>query len=128
MKLQIVIIVLVAVLVFAYERTGLLGDCVGIGGFACYAFMPFYDQKRVRARWATFTILFNGLLGMAYATVYLMLHQGWLVVSSHTNHVIHTYLLVVGGIFLGVTLTLIFSGQLLGLKRDSQETRNDPAP
>jgi hypothetical protein len=127
MKWPILISFVVAALVASFLPTGTLGDCFGIASFACYALFPFLNTKRVRARWATFTILFSGLLGMSCASVYLMLHSGWLVVGSHTNHVIHTWLRVFCGILLGVAFTLIITGQLPGTKRDDQEIRHDPA-
>jgi len=123
----IVIIIVVVALAVGCMRTGLPGDCIGIAGFAWYALIPFLDKRRVRARWATLTILFNGLLGVVYSSAYLMLHSGWLVVGSHANHAIRTWLLVVGGIFLGVTFTLMIAGQLPGAKRSDQEVRHDPA-
>ena len=123
MKRPILISLLVAALVVAYIKTGMLGDCIGIASFAGYALLPFLDRKRVRARLATFTFLFNGLFGMAQATIFLMLHGSCLVVSAHANHVIHSYLTFSGGIFLGVTLTLMFSGQLFP-KRDDKEISN----
>jgi len=127
MKWFILIICVVAVLVASFLPTGTLGDCIGIASFACYALFPFTNTKRVRARWGTFTIVFIGLLGMAYASVYLVLHSGWLVVGSHTNHVIHTWLRILGGILFGVTIILMMAGQLPGTKRDDPETRHDPA-
>jgi hypothetical protein len=126
MKWMVFIIVVVALAV-GCMHTSLLGDCIGIAGCAGYALLPFTDTKHVRARWATITIFSNGLLGVAYATVYLLLHGGWLMVDSHVNHVIHSYLHFAAGLFLGITFTLMFSGQLFGTKRDDQEVRHEPA-
>ncbi len=116
MKWVMFIIVLVGVLTIVCLRTGLVGDCVGLGGCIWYALLPFIGPKRVRARWATLTIFFNGLLGAAYSAVYLMMHSGWLSVSKHTNHIIHSWLTVVALIFLGVSCTLIVARQLPGAK------------
>src|ERR1035438_177196 len=113
-----IVIILAALVLVGCVHNGLIGDYIGIASFACYALFPFFDTKRVRARWATFTILFTGLFGMAYASVVLMLHSEWLVVGSHANNVIHSYLSFFGGIILGTTLTLMISGQLPGPKRD----------
>jgi len=127
MKWLILIICVVAVLAARFLPSGTLGDCIGIASFACYALLPFLNTTRVRARWAKFTIIISGLLGMVYASVYLMLHSGWLVVDSHSNHVIHIWLRLFAGIFLGVIFTLMIAGQLRGSKRDVKEIRNDPA-
>jgi len=88
---------------------------------AAYALFPIIDRNRFRARWATYTFIFNGLFGMAYFTFYLMLHRRWLVVSSHERHVIYTFLRLAGAIFLVVTLILILSGQFFGSKREVKE-------
>ncbi len=127
MKWRIVIMVLVAVLVLAFERTGLRGDCIGIAGFVGYALIPFLDRKRVRARWAIFSILFSGLLGAAMATLNLLRHSALLVVSSETSHTIAHYRPVFWGLILGVMVMLIVSGQLHGTIREDQEIRHDPA-
>ncbi len=127
MKWRIVIIVLVAALVLAYMRTGLLGDCIGIAGFVWYALIPFLDRKRVRARWASFSILISGLLGAAMATLNLLRHSSLLVVSSETSHIIARYRPGFWGLMLGVMFMLMVSGQLLGTIREDQEIRHDPA-
>ena len=115
---------IVIALVIGCMNAGIFLDSIGVAGCALYAVLPFIDRKYMRVRWATFTILFNGLFGVAYLSVHLMLHESWLVVSPHANHVIQSYLQTAGGIFWGITFTLIFSGQLLGTKREDKETSN----
>jgi len=127
MKWRIVIIVLVAVLVLAYMRTGLLDDCVGIAGFVWFALIPILDRNRVRAPWATFSIFFSGLLGAAMGTLHLLLHSSLIVVSHETNHLIDHCGSVVWGLLLGVTCMLVVSGQLPGPTREVQDIRPDPA-
>lgn len=118
MKWLAFIIVLLGLLTIVCLRTGLVGDCVGIASCIWYALLPFLGPKRVRARRATLAIFFNGLLGVAFSSVNLMLHSGWLAVSDYTNHTIHSWLSFVGGIFLGVSFTLIVARQLPGAKLD----------
>ena len=113
--------VLVALLVLAYMRTGLLGDCIGIAGFVWYAIIPFLDRKRVRARWAIFSILISGLLGAAMTTLDLLRHSSLLVVSSETSHILARYRPVFWGLMLGVMFTLMVSGQLFGSIREDQK-------
>jgi zinc transporter ZupT len=124
MKWLVFIIVSVGLLTIACLRTGLVGDCVGIASCIWYALLPFLGPKRVRARWATRMIFFNGLLGVAFSSVYLMLHSGWLAISYHTNHTIHSWLSFVGVIFLGLSFILIVTRQLPGAKLD--EITHDP--
>ena len=126
MKWRIIIIVLVAVLVAAYVRTGLLGDCIGIGGFVWFALIPFLDRKRVRVRWATFCIVFCGLLGAVTTIVSLLRHAAIIVVSSDTSHIIAHYRAVVWGFLLGIMFVLMVSGQLLGTIRDEKLINQNP--
>src|SRR5580658_347294 len=121
MKCRTIYILLGLALVLACAKIRVLADCIGIFAFAWYAMLPFVNTKVVRARWARFTILFNGLFGMAYAAVFLMFHSGWLVASPHAKHVLNSYLSFAGGIILGVTLTLMFSGQLFATRCDDKE-------
>ena len=121
MKWRILIIVLVAVLVLAYIRTGLLGDCIGIASLVCYALLPFRRGRRVRTRWASFSIVFSGLLGAAMATLNLLRHSSLLVVSSETSHLIARYRQAFWGLLLGVMLILMVSGQLFGTIREDED-------
>ena len=124
MKWRPIFILLGAAPALVCARFRVLADCMGIFAFAWYAMLPFIDTKAVRAPWAKFTILFIGLFGMANAAVFLMFHRGWLVASPHTKHVLNRCLPFAGGIILGVTLTLMFSGQLLGSRRHDKENSN----
>jgi hypothetical protein len=121
MKWRIIIIVLVAILVLAYIRTGLLGDCIGIASLVCYALLPFRRGRRVRARWASFSIVFSGLLGAAMSTLNLLRHSSLLVVSSETSHLIAHYRQAFWGLLLGVMLILMVSGQLFGTIREDED-------
>jgi hypothetical protein len=122
MKWTVFIIVLVAVLTMVFLPTGLAGDCIGVAGFIWYALLPFLDRKRVRAHWAIFSIMFSGLLGVAMATLNLLRYSGMLEVSSHENHTIAYYSSFSHGLILGIIFLLLISGQMLGIRRDGQQS------
>lgn len=124
MKWRTIFILLGAALMLAFAKFKVLADCIGIVAFAWYAMLPFIDARAVRARWAKFTILFIGLFGMANQAVFLMFHSGWLAVSTHAKHILNSCMSFAGGIILGVTLTLMFSGQLFATRRDDKENSN----
>jgi hypothetical protein len=126
MKWPAFIIVLAAVMTIAFVRTGLVGDCIGLFSFVWIGMLPFIDRKRVRARWANFSILFCGLLGVALATVSLLRHSGVLVVSNEASPIIARYRSVVGCVILGIILLLFVSGQLFGTKHEDK-VEHDPA-
>ena len=92
--------------------------CLVIISFAWIAILPFVQKKPVRARWAKISMCLCGVVGLVNAIISLILHVGWVVVSSHTAHQIHGYLLVLSGLFLGILLSLIISGQLKGTKQE----------
>jgi hypothetical protein len=105
-------------------NTGELLNFIEIAGCASYALLPFINRKRKRARWGTLTVLFNGLFGLVVASVDLALRESWLMVSTHAHYFIDAYLRSAGGIFLGVSLALIFSGQLFGARREDKANSN----
>jgi hypothetical protein len=125
MKWLAFIIVIVALLMIVSLRTGLPGDCIGLAGFIWYTLLPFIDRKRVRAHWASFSILFSGLLGDAMATFSLLRHAGVFIVSSEMSHAITYYCSFVRGLILGIILTLFVSGQMLGTKREESAIKHE---
>ena len=102
-------------------NTEILAYCFVIFCFAGIAALPFIQKSVVRARWAKFSMCLSGVIGIINAGISFMLYTGWLVVDSHVNHVIHSSQSFSGGLFLGIIFTLMFSGQLSGIKPDDQE-------
>jgi hypothetical protein len=127
MKWLAFIIIIVAFLVIVFLRAGLAGDCIGIAGFIWYGLLPVIDRKRVRAPWASFSILFSGFLGAAMAIFNLLRHVGVFVVSGEMSHIIAYYSSFVRGLILGTIFLLFISGQMLGTNREEQEVKHEPA-
>ena len=71
----------------------------------------------MRARWAKLLFAGSGVLGLAYGVVHLMLDTRWLVLSKIGSYRLHNVLDTVSGLLLGFLLSLVFSGQARGMKR-----------
>jgi len=91
-------------------------DCIFIGGFLFYAFVPF-DKKRIRARWAKAVFLVSAVIGIAKGVVGLAWDMGWFALGTEASRRLDAWLYMAGGLLLGFIFSLIFSGQLVGMKK-----------
>jgi hypothetical protein len=88
-------------------------------------FVPF-DRKRVRARWAKLVFFICGIVGTGRGVFCLAWDLGWFSLGREINHRLDVLLYhFVDGLILGFLLSLIFSGQLTGIKRAS-DTKQPP--
>lgn len=91
-------------------------DWVIITGCVFLIFYAF-DNRRIRARWASCILIASGLIGVAAHVLSLMLDMHWLMLSRQADYGFHVGYFTVNGIILGWLFALIFSGQLSGSKR-----------
>jgi hypothetical protein len=94
-------------------------DCVFIAGCLILVFVPL-DKKRIRVRWANYIFVATGLIGITVHVLQLMLEMHWLVLANHADYRVWLQIRFFNGLLLGFLLTLTFSGQLLGIKRQEQ--------
>jgi hypothetical protein len=103
---------------------------IQIIGCAIFAFIPF-DRRRVRARWANCTIGICSVIGIARGVGDLAIGFGWLEFGSQAYRLLDCNYYLTGGLLLGFLFSLIFSGQLIGKKRDTNHPPNtalEPTP
>jgi len=93
--------------------------CILIAGCVYLAFIPF-DKKRVRARWAKSVFAICAVAGITIGMFGLASVMGWFM----AGRLLQSYLDMVGGLFLGFIFSLIFSGQLSGIKRETKQLPN----
>ena len=100
------------------QRSGRVAlECMLIFALAYYALLPF-DPTRTRAVWAKYLMVFSGLIGVLDHIIRLMLRCGWLEDSRPAPN-LRVTLRYTDLLLLLAVLVLLFSGQLLGVKRPS---------
>jgi len=86
-----------------------------------FALLPL-DPSRARAVWAKTVFLTVGIVGVLVTGTELLLALHWIVPSRDAARTIHQGKVSLCGFMVGLILALILSRQLLGTKRDSQQT------
>jgi hypothetical protein len=107
-------------------NTEIVIDCIYIIGFSILAFAPF-DKKRIRAPWAKLVFAISSIIGITKGVVGLMWEMSWFTLGKEASYRLDSLFHMVGGLLLGFLFSLIFSGQLSGVKRVEQEIRHEPA-
>jgi len=95
-----------------------LVDCALILLFVVFGLIPF-DKGRLRAPWARLVFLLVAAIGLLWALFHLAMHLRAFapaIDSSRPRLVVSS---AVGGLLLGLVVSLILSGQLLGKSREA---------
>ena len=100
-------------------------DVVIVVGSLCFACFPL-DRKRVRAPWAKLLMVIGGFVGLASGTVGVLLATDRLAVSRATVYGLYAAEYLSQGLFLGIIVSLIASGQLRGQKVVKPEFADAP--
>ena len=96
-----------------------------VAGSLCFVCFPL-DRKRVRAPWAKLLMVIGGFVGFASGTVGVLLATERLAASRAAVYGLYSAVYLTQGAFLGIIISLIASGQLLGQKVVKPEVTNVP--
>ena len=88
---------------------------VVIAGSVIFAFVPF-DRERIRERWAKWVFAAGATIGIVDGATELAWNLAWFELNSEASSQLGGLLSFGRGMFLGLILSLVFSGQLTGKK------------
>lgn len=85
-----------------------------LGVFVCLC--PSIARRRERVRWAKNLLGLAIGLGILWSAVGLARDLNWFILDGRADVLLERYSAMVGGLLIGIVLSLAFAGQLLGTK------------
>ena len=91
---------------------------------SAYLFWKSFDKSRTRERWAKLAFAVCGVIGILCGVVVMAWLNGRFALGKNDAIQLERYLSFGRGLVIGLLLSLIFSGQLMGAKRTNQEIQD----